>query len=356
MELIQYEPTTKEVKKDPLLIIPPWINKYYILDLRPENSFVKWLVDQGHTVFMISWVNPGKELGHLKFEDYMTEGLLQAVANIQEQTGKPELNVIGYCIGGTLLSMTLSWLELKKKPNPFKSATFLTTLLDFENAGELKLFTTPSQIEVIDAQMKHAGGVLPAHTLKTTFSLLRANDLIWSFVINNYLIGKDPFPFDLLFWNDDSTNLPAAMHSYYLKNMYRDNLLREKGKLDFAGEKLDLSKIKTPAYFLATKDDHIAPWTGCYQSMQLFTGEKIFTLAGSGHIAGVVNPPQKKKYHYWTIKNPDEKIEDVLNDTKEFDGSWWPHWQKWIDKKSPETQAARKVGKGLCPAPGTYVK
>ena len=357
MELIQYKATTKNVYKEPLLIIPPWINKYYILDLQEHNSFIKWLVDQGHRVFVISWVNPTAKLSHLTFEEYMRKGILQALDEIQTATKAKDINAIGYCIGGTLLTMTLSWLEKTKTKHPIKTATFLTTLLDFEEAGELKLFTTPAQIEVIEAQMKHAKGILPAQNLKTTFSMLRANDLIWNFVINNYLIGKDPFPFDLLYWNDDSTNLPAPMHSYYLRNMYLDNKLKEPDALEFAGEKLDITKIKTPSYFLATQEDHIAPWPGCYASMQLFTSEKIFTLAGSGHIAGVVNPPAKKKYGYYTSsKTPDNRT-DYLKEAKWEDGSWWPHWQKWIEKKNAKEKiAALKPAKELCKAPGTYVK
>ena len=357
MELIQYKATTDKVQKEPLLIIPPWINKYYILDLQPQNSFIKWLVDQGHTVFIISWVNPNEKLAHLKFEDYMHKGVLEALDEVQKTTKAQDINTIGYCIGGTLLSMTLAWLEEKKQNHPIKTATFLTTLINFEEAGELKLFTTPAQIDVIEAQMKHSKGLLPSQILKTTFSLLRANDLIWNFVINNYLIGKDPFPFDLLYWNDDSTNLPAPMHSYYLKNMYRDNKLKDPGGLEFGGVKLDLGKIKTPAYFLATQEDHIAPWAGCYMSMQLFKSEKQFTLAGSGHIAGVVNPPAKNKYGYYaSTKTPDNRA-DYLQDAKWNDGSWWPHWQEWISaKNSKEKIKAPTLPKGLEKAPGSYVK
>ena len=354
IELIQYEPVTETVIKEPLLIVPPWINKYYILDLRPENSYVKWLTEQGHSVFMISWVNPTIELGDLSFEDYMQEGILDAIQQITKSTGEEACNVIGYCIGGTLLTMTLAWFAAQGKKPPIHTATYLTTLIDFEDAGELKLFTTASQIDVLEQQMKQLG-VLPATAIKNTFSMLRANDLIWNFVINNYLLGKDPFPFDLLFWNDDSTNLPAKMHSAYLRNMYLNNLLAQPKALKFGKQLLDVGKISTPSYFLSTREDHIAPWRGTYKGMTLMGGDKRFTLAASGHIAGVVNPPHKKKYGYWTNSKTPQSADEWFSNAKEQEGSWWPDWHKWAAKHSKGQVKAPKVDKGLCKAPGTYV-
>ncbi|MCB9965054.1 MAG: class I poly(R)-hydroxyalkanoic acid synthase [Rhodospirillales bacterium] len=355
IELLQYTPTTASVAKEPLLIIPPWINKYYILDLGQEKSFVKWLVDQGHTVFMISWVNPDKTSGQITFEDYVTKGFLSALEQVEHLTGEKSTNVIGYCIGGTMVSMGLSYLQSVGEAKRVKTVTFLTTLLDFSDSGELKLFTTEPQIELIEHQMKLAGGILPAATLRSTFSMLRANDLIWNFVINNYLIGKDPFPFDLLYWNDDSTNLPAAMHSYYLRNMYLKNCLKTPGALEVLEKPVNLGGIRTPAYFLSCKEDHIAPWKATYASMRLLSGEKRFVLSGSGHIAGVVNPPTKKKYCYWTSDKKVPNAEVWLRGTKETQGSWWPDWQKWIESYSEGQTKARAIEKSLCAAPGTYI-
>ncbi len=356
MELIQYKPVTENVFKEPLLILPPWINRYYILDLNKEKSFVKWLVDQGHTVFMVSWVNPDTKLGHLDFPDYIEKGFLGALDQIEKITKAPQTNVIGYCIGGTMLSMGLSYLKSIGQEKRIKTTTFLTTMLDFEDAGELKLFTTPSQIELIEYQMEKAGNILPAETLKATFSMLRANDLIWSFVINNYLIGKSPFPFDLLYWNDDSTNLPAKMHSYYLRHMYLENKLKEPKGLSYKGKDIDLSTIKYPTYFLSCREDHIAPWRATYKSMKLLDGDRRFVLSGSGHIAGVVNPPSKNKYGYWTSDKKPLKPDTWINQAEAHEGSWWLDWQKWIEGHSKEKVTARKIKDEICPAPGTYIK
>ena len=355
MELIQYDAVTDKVFKTPLLIVPPWINKYYILDLKPENSFVKWLTEQGHTVFMISWINPDESLGHLRFEDYMQSGILEAIAEIEKTTGEKSVNAIGYCIGGTLLAMTLAYLKAKKEDKRIKSATFLTTLLDFENSGELKLFTSEEQIDLLEKTMGQSG-ILDGRHLAQTFSMLRANDLIWSFVINNYMMGREPFSFDLLYWNDDSTNLPAAMHSFYLKNMYRDNKLIEKGGIKLDGIPIDLSSVETPSYFLSTKDDHIAPWIATFEGPKLFSGPSEFVLSGSGHIAGVVNPPHKNKYCYWTNKQTNTKAESWKETAQEHTGSWWPHWQEWVAKPAGEKVKARTTPEGLCEAPGKYVK
>lgn len=356
MELIQYKPTTKKVLKEPLLILPPWINRYYILDLGEQKSLVKWLVGQGHTVFMVSWVNPDAKLGHLEFSDYIDKGFLEALNQVEKITKSSQTNVIGYCIGGTMLSMGLSYLKSAGQEKRIKTTTFLTTLLDFEDAGELKLFTTEAQIELIEFQMEKAGNILPSEVLKATFSMLRSNDLIWNFVINNYLIGKSPFPFDLLYWNDDSTNLPAKMHSYYLRNMYLKNKLKEPDALSFKGKKIDLSKIKYPTYFLSCREDHIAPWRATYKGMKLLDGDRRFVLSGSGHIAGVVNPPIKNKYGYWTSDKKPMKPDTWIEKAEEHEGSWWTDWQKWVETYSKEKVEARTIKNEICPAPGTYVK
>jgi len=355
MQLIQYAPKTDKTFKTPLLIIPPWINKYYILDLREGNSLVEWLVEQGHTVFMISWVNPDAELAQKKFEDYMQSGILDALLHIEQTTGETECNAIGYCLGGTLLTSTMAYLTKKNQSNRIKSATFLTTLLDFEHAGDMKLFLDDTQLDKIDKMMeKH--GVLDGKELQQTFSLMRANDLIWSFVVNNYLMGREPFPFDLLYWNDDSTNMPAAMQHYYLRNMYRDNKLIEADSLQMLGENIDIRNINTPCHFISTKEDHIAPWKATYAGAKILGDNVTFTLAASGHIAGVVNSPVKNKYCYWvndTIVNDEDKW---FEGAKQHEGSWWPEWQRWANAYTGEKVEARKVKKELEPAPGSYVK
>jgi len=355
MQLIQYEPSTEKAFKRPLLVIPPWINKYYILDLKSENSFIKWLVDQGHTVFVVSWVNPTPKLAQKRFEDYMDEGIIDALDQIEKITGEKDVNAIGYCIGGTLLSITMSWLATHKQDSRIASATMLTTLIDFEQAGELKLFTDDRQLALLDREMAESG-VLQGKELQKTFSLLRANDLIWSFVINNYLMGKEPFPFDLLYWNDDSTNMPAAMHSFYLRKMYRDNLLVQPGGIEMEGTPIDIRTIKTPCYFLSAREDHIAPWKATYAGATHFKGKCTFTLAASGHIAGVVNPPQAEKYGYWTADGIPAEADKWLEKAQEHKGSWWPHWQSWIKDYTGPKVPARKPKKGIEAAPGSYVK
>lgn len=355
IQLIQYEPQTTQVYKRPLLIVPPWINKYYILDLQAESSFIRWAVEQGHTVFCISWVNPGSKLAQKGFDDYMQEGIIAALDEIEEITGELSCNAVGYCLGGTLLATTLAYLKAKQQSTRIASATFLTTLIDFENAGDMKLFMDDEQIDDMIKSMSKKG-VLKAEELQRTFSLLRANDLIWSFVVNNYLMGKEPFPFDLLYWNDDSTNMPAAMHSFYLQNMYRDNLLKERNGINVAGVDIDLSKVSTPAYFLSTKEDHIAPWQATYATTQLFSGPVKFTLAASGHIAGVVNPPSKNKYCYWSADETPGFAEDWFEGSRETEGSWWPNWQEWIEDFTGSKIKARKVKNTIEPAPGRYVK
>ena len=364
MELIQYTPSTDKVRKTPLMIVPPWINKFYILDLDEEKSFIRWAVSEGHTVFVISWVNPGESLKDKAFEDYLNEGPLAALDAIEQATGENEVNAIGYCIGGTLLAITLAYLAATKQKKRIKSATFFTTLLDFSDVGELAIFTDAGMVQRLEEHMKD-NGILYGHEMASTFSQLRANDLIWNFAINNYLLGKEPRPFDILYWNSDSTNMPAAMHAYYLRNMYLENRLRLKGGIDIMGVPIDLSKVKTPSYFLATKDDHIAPWKTVYESATLFSGSTKYVLAGSGHVAGVINPPGRNKYGYMTRtkggKERPNSPEDWINLADQHTGSWMHDWKKWIARHAgKKDQPARIPGDGklkaLCDAPGTYVK
>jgi len=358
MQLIQYTPTTEKVHKRPLLIIPPWINKYYILDLREKNSFVRWATEEGFTVFIVSWVNPDEKLTAKSFEDYMVEGPLAAFDAVEKATGEADVNVIGYCLGGTLLACTLAYMTAKKDTR-VKSATFLTALTDFTESGELGVFIDEEQLTALEEKMSHTGYLEGAH-MATTFNMLRANDLIWSFVVNNYLLGKDPFPFDLLYWNSDSTRMPAAMHSFYLRKMYQENLLAKPGGLELKGVPIDLRKVKTPAFLLSTKEDHIAPWKSTYAATQLFSGPTRFVLAASGHIAGVVNPPAAGKYSHWTnAKNP-ASPDDWLGSAEEHAGSWWPEWAKWVSKFADGKVAARVPGdaklKVIEDAPGSYAK
>jgi len=358
MELLQYKPSTEKVAKRPLMIIPPWINKYYILDLRPENSFIKWAVDQGHTVFVLSWVNPDKKLAEKSFEDYAKEGVLAALDFIEQATGEKEVNAIGYCLGGTLLSSTLAYMA-KTGDERIKSATFLTTLTDFEKSGELSVFVDDEQIKSLENKMSK-DGYLDGRDMSMSFNMLRANDLIWSFVVSNYMLGKDPFPFDLLYWNSDSTRMPKAMHSFYMRNMYNKNLLREPGGISILGEPIDLRDIKIPVYFLSTREDHIAPWQATYAGTQLMSGQVKFVLSASGHIAGVVNPPAANKYCHWTYNRIPANPEDWMAKATQHEGSWWTDWQNWISRRSGGKVDARKEGDGklkvLAPAPGDYVK
>lgn len=359
MELIQYEPTQKQTYSRPLLVIPAWINKYYILDLSQDNSFVKYAVDNGYTVFMISWVNPGKELAHKKLDDYMQEGPLAALDAIEKATGSREVTACGYCIGGTLLTSTMAYLKAKGQENRIKAATLLTTMVDFQNAGDLCLFIDEEHLEKIDKQMqKH--GVLEGDDMSAIFSALRANDLIWSFVINNYLMGKEPFPFDILYWNDDSTRLPADTHSFYLRNMYLKNALAKPAGITLAGTPIDVTKIETPIYALSTREDHIAPWKTTYTTTQLVKSNVKFVLSASGHVAGVVNPPAKSKYHYFTNDHNPKDPEAWFSSAKEYSGSWWVDWNNWLGKLSGEKTLAPKPGSGklkpIMDAPGSYVK
>jgi poly[(R)-3-hydroxyalkanoate] polymerase subunit PhaC len=365
IELLQYEPATETVYERPLLIFPPWINKFYILDLRPENSFIRWLVGQGYTVFVVSWVNPDGELAQLGFEDYMREGIFAALDAVKEATGVEDPNCVGYCIGGTLLSITLAYLAAKKDPHyPIErihSATFWAAQADFSDAGDLSVFVDEAQLGALEEQMKEAGGVLEGSKMATTFNMLRANDLIWSFVINNYMLGKSPMPFDLLYWNSDTTRMPERLHLSYLRQCYKDNALAL-GKMKLGGIKLDLAKVKTPVYVQSAKEDHIAPAKSVFKGAQLFGGPVRFIMAGSGHIAGVINPPAAKKYQYWT--NDGKKKLGSLGDWSagavEHPGSWWTDWDAWLSKLSGAKIPARKPGDGMLKilgdAPGGYVR
>ncbi|WP_199231428.1 PHA/PHB synthase family protein [Falsiroseomonas bella] len=358
MELIQYQPTTESVFKRPLLIIPPWINKFYILDLRPKNSFIRWAVEQGHTVFVVSWVNPDEKLAEKGFDDYMREGPYAALDAIEQATGEKAVNVIGYCLGGTLLACTLAHMQAKKDTR-IKSATFFTTMLDFAEAGELGVFIDEEQLQSLEDKMNKRG-FLEGSEMATTFNMLRANDLIWSFVVNNYLLGQEPFPFDLLYWNDDSTRMPARMHSFYLRRMYQENDLVKPGGIELDGVPLDLRKIKLPTYILSTREDHIAPWKSTYRATQLYAGKIRFVLAASGHIAGVVNPPEAGKYSHWVGEDLPPDPDAWFKGATELSGSWWPDWQRWIASQDKAQVPARIPGAGalppLCDAPGDYVK
>ncbi|HKJ73734.1 MAG TPA: class I poly(R)-hydroxyalkanoic acid synthase [Alphaproteobacteria bacterium] len=356
-ELIQYTPTTKEVYERPLLVFPPWINKFYIMDLKPENSFIRWMVDQGYTVFIVSWVNPDARLADKTFEAYMLEGIIKAVDAVEEITGSNKINTIGYCIAGTLLSATLSYMAVKKDRR-IASATFLAAQVDFSEPGELEIFVDDEQLKSIDARMSRKG-YLEGNEMATTFNMLRANDLIWSFVINNYLLGKDPFPFDLLYWNGDSTRMPRALHIFYLREMYRDNNLAKPGGITLDGVPIDLRKVRVPVYLQAAREDHIAPYPSVYRATKLFKGKIRFILAGSGHIAGVINAPAANKYQYWTNEDAPTDLNRWLDGATEHPGSWWPDWDAWLSPLSGKKVPARKPGsakyKPICDAPGTYV-
>lgn len=358
MQLIQYSPSTDAVLKRPLLIVPPWINKYYILDLRPKNSLVRWLAAQGHTVFMISWVNPDERLADKGFEDYMTGGLLAALDAIERATGERAVNAIGYCLGGTLLASTLAWMAAPGD-NRIKSATFLATMTDFKEVGELSVFIDEEQLRSLEEKMQKRG-VLGGSEMSATFNMLRANDLIWSFVVNNYLLGNDPFPFDLLYWNSDSTRMPARMHSFYLRRIYQENLLCQPGGIELAGQPIDLGRVGLPSYFLSTREDHITPWRSTYRGTQLLGGQKRFVLAASGHIAGVVNPPDGGKYSYWINPELPGDADAWLAGATEMAGSWWPDWHRWVSALDDARVPGRIPGAGTLAviedAPGNYVK
>ncbi|MGJ4947484.1 PHA/PHB synthase family protein [Bradyrhizobium sp. HKCCYLS20291] len=358
MQLIQYAPSTENVLRTPLLIVPPWINKFYILDLRPEKSFIKWCVDQGLTVFVISWVNPDKSLGTKTWEDYMKEGPLTAMDVIEKVTGEMKVHTMGYCVGGTMLATTLAWLADKRRQR-VTSATFLAAQVDFTHAGDLLVFVDETQISALERDMQ-AAGVLEGSKMAMAFNMLRSNDLIWSYVVNNYLKGQPPSAFDLLHWNSDATRMSAANHSYYLRNCYLENRLST-GTMVLDNTLLDLSKVKVPVYNLATREDHIAPPDSVLYGSQFFGGPVKYVLSGSGHIAGVVNPPSSGKYQYWLNDQiHDISLKDWIKGAQEHKGSWWPDWRAWLGELDPEEVPARSVGSDAYPpledAPGSYVR
>lgn len=353
MQLLEYTPQ-KQTFATPLIIMPAWINKYYILDLQVENSFAKWLVEQGYKVYMISWVNPGSEHHDIEFHDYLEHGPLAAIDFLQKQLKVKEVNFVGYCLGGTLLAITLAYLKATRPTMPVKSATFLTTLIDFTEAGDLGVFIDEKQLSNLEKRMNRSG-FLDGREMANTFSLIRANDMIWSFYVNNYLLGKDPMVFDILYWNADSTRLPAKMHSFYLRQMYQYNNLA-KGELYIKGVHIDLRNIDIPIYILATKDDHIAPWYSTYKAVKLYGSKDItFTLSASGHVAGVVNHPAKNKYCYWHNNNLQDTASLWLEKAKEQQGSWWTNWHSWLKKQSGDLIASSTLP-ALDQAPGSYVK
>ena len=356
-QIIQYTPTTDKVLKRPLMIVPPWINKFYILDLNPQKSFIRWAVEQGHTVFVISWVNPDKRHAKKDWEAYAREGIGFALDTIEAATGEKKVNAIGYCVGGTLLAATLA-LHAQEKDRRIASATFFTTQTDFTHAGDLKVFADEAQIGSIEASMEK-NGYLDGSKMATAFNMLRASDLIWPFVVNNYLKGKDPMPFDLLYWNSDATRMPAANHSYYLRNCYLENNLSQ-DRMQLAGHTLHLKDIKIPVYNLAAREDHIAPARSAYVGGQLLGGKVTYVMAGSGHIAGVVNPPAAGKYQFWSDGPMDGDFDEWIDGAKETPGSWWPHWHAWATNLAGSKVPAREPGGGklepIEDAPGSYVR
>lgn len=357
LQLLQFDPSTETVCEIPLLIFPPWINKFYILDLRPDNSMIRWLTSQGFTVFVASWVNPDRKLADKTFEDYMIEGVYDATQQVMTQCGVDKVNTVGYCIGGTLLSVALAHMAARGDKR-INSATFFAAQQDFAEAGDLLLFTNEEWLRSIEQQMDLAGGFLPSQSMADTFNALRGNDLIWSFFVSNYLMGKEPRPFDLLFWNADQTRMPKALHLFYLRNFYKDNALA-KGELTIGGERLDLSKVKVPIFVQSSKEDHIAPYRSVFRGAKLFGGPVTFMMAGSGHIAGVINPPGANKYQHWINEQKCESVEAWQAGAKEFPGSWWPYWGEWLKARSGGQVPARDPSKGklkpLEDAPGSFV-
>jgi polyhydroxyalkanoate synthase len=359
MQLIQFDPLTDTQRKRPMLLVPAWINKYYILDMRPENSLVRYLLNRGHSVFVVSWVNPGAEHAEKSFEDYMMDGPLAAIDAIEQATGEKKVNILGFCIGGILVTATLAYLAARGEDR-IATATTLASMVDFTDVGEIGVFVDKRRVEDLRNHMKDKG-YLESHFLKDTFSMLRENDLIWSFHVMNYLMGKKPPAFDLLFWNADSTRLPAEMLLWYLQNIYIENGLRKPGHLSLNGTDIDIGKIKVPCFVLATKDDHIAPWKSVYPTAQLLGGKPTFVLGGSGHIAGVINPPANRiKYGYWTGDDYSNSPDDWLAKADYTEGSWWPYWAEWLEKQDRAKEVpARVPGDAklgvIEPAPGSFV-
>jgi polyhydroxyalkanoate synthase subunit PhaC len=357
MQLIHYAPSTLDARRRPLLIVPPWINKFYVLDLQPKNSFIKWAVDQGHAVFVISWINPNEELVEKSFEDYMLEGPLTALDAIEAAVGERRVNAVGYCLGGTLLASTLGYMAARNDDR-ITSATYFVTLVDFAEVGDMAVFIDEEQLTSLEKRMQERG-YLEANDMATSFNMLRANDLIWSFVVNNYLLGKEQLPFDLLYWNADSTRMPAAMHSFYLRNMYQRNLLKKPSGVTLANTPIDLTKIATPTFLLSTREDHIAPWKSTYAATRLYSGPVKFVLSASGHMAGVLSPPGSK-YGHWTNDSLPATPDEWLSGAQAHQGSWWPVWDAWVTPFANGRVPARIPGDGklaiIEDAPGAYVR
>ncbi|HJS81162.1 MAG TPA: class I poly(R)-hydroxyalkanoic acid synthase [Vitreimonas sp.] len=357
-ELIQYDATTETVHEVPLLIFPPWINKFYILDLQPKNSMIRWLTGRGFTVFLVSWVNPDEDLANATFEDYMREGVYAAVQAVEDATGVARINAVGYCIGGTLLAATLAHMT-KTRDTRIQSATFFASQADFAVAGDLKVFTDEAGLKYLEDKMEASGGVLDANTMAATFNSLRANDLVWNYVVDNYYLGKEPPPFDLLFWNADQTRMPKALHLFYLRKFYKENALTE-GKLTLLGETLSLEDVTIPVFMQSSREDHIAPCASVHRSAQAFGGPVEFIVAGSGHIAGVINHPSAHKYQFWSARHLDHGVDTWFSNAKETQGSWWPYWDSWLKQRSGPEVEPRTPGEGklkpLGDAPGEYVK
>ena len=357
-QLIQYDPTTETVKRKPIVIVPPWINKFYILDLTPEKSFIKYMVDQGYTVFVVSWVNPDEKLAEKTFEDYMREGILETFDLVQKATGEEKIDVIGYCVGGTLTGVTLAYMAATGDTRA-DTVTFLATQVDFTHAGDLKVFVDPERLLLLEERMREKG-YLEGERMASAFNMLRSNDLIWPYVVNNYIKGQEPFPFDLLYWNSDSTRMPAANHSFYLRQFYLENRLT-KGELSIGGVPVSLGDVKIPVYNLATREDHIAPARSVYEGSRFFGGDVRYTLAGSGHIAGVVNPPAKNKYQYWSGPPVEGDFESWIEKAAEHPGSWWTDWEAWMEEHAlgDDVPARKPGGDAFNPiedAPGRFVK
>ena len=358
-QLIHYKPTCEQVAERPTLIVPPCINKFYILDLQPHNSFVKYCVDQGQNTFLVSWLNPTAEQSHISWDDYVGDGVLKAVEVVNSIAGTEKLNAVAWCIGGTLLSSSLAVLAARKQA-PVASATFLTTLTDFQDPGDLCVFIDEQQVKRLENKVNN-NGILNGRELATSFNMLRSNDLIWSYVVNNYLKGQTPPPFDILYWNGDSTNLPASMYTYYINKMYLENKLAEKDGLTICGEKIDLGKVKIPVYFLSAIEDHIAPWKGTFTGTELFKGNIEFVLGASGHVAGVINPASKNRRSYWTKGELGNGADRWLETAEKQEGSWWPHWSEWVKRRGgKKVDAPAACGSAeyaeIEPAPGRYVK
>ncbi len=360
IELIHYAPTTAKVRRRPLLLIPPWMNKFYVMDLSPRNSMVKWLTERGHSVFIVSWFNPDSSFADMDFEDYMLQGALAALRAIESATGEREVNAVGYCLGGILLSALAAWLhaEPDEERDRLASVTFLATMVDFSDTGDISVFIDEKTLPPLADAVSQAG-FLSGRRIADAWRAVRANELFWAFYIDNYLLGQDPPELDLLFWNGDPTDIPAAVHLFLMRNMYLENRLREPGGLNLAGRSIDMSKLKTPAYVLATEDDHIAPWSTAYRTTGLVSGKTEFVLAGSGHIAGVINPPKKGKYGYRTAKKIAAEADEWLAASTPHEGSWWPHWDRWLAALGGGEVDARIPGEGGLPAledaPGSYV-